>query len=103
MPKRKAKKLTHRQWLDRMGWYTGGRARSTLTIQALITREAIRSFANTNRFLSQYDDHCAVENAKIGSTLRIRLPNDYKVVEQAQAIGWRTKAVQALRRWLKRD
>lgn len=50
---------------------------------SMITREALRIFKNSNLFLrnidKQYDDQFAREGAKIGDTLRIRLPNDYTV------------------------
>ena len=49
----------------------------------MITREAIRLWKNTNAFLqnidTQYDDYYAQSGAKIGSNLRIRLPNDFVV------------------------
>lgn len=55
---------------------------SLLTIN-MITREAVRLWKNTNAFIQnvdmQYDDSFAVVGAKIGSTLRIRLPNDFTV------------------------
>ena len=55
---------------------------SLLTID-MITREAVRLFKNSNLFImnmdTQYDPAFAVDGAKIGSTLRIRLPNDYVV------------------------
>lgn len=55
---------------------------SLLTID-MITREAVRLFKNSNLFVqnidTQYDSQFAVDGAKIGSTLRIRLPNDYVV------------------------
>jgi hypothetical protein len=55
---------------------------SLLTIN-MITREAVRLWKNTNAFLQnvdmQYDDSFAVSGAKIGSQLRIRLPNDFTV------------------------
>lgn len=58
-------------------------ANSLLTIN-MITREAVRLWKNSNAFLQnvdmQYDDSFAVSGAKIGSTLRIRLPNDFTVV-----------------------
>lgn len=58
-------------------------ANSILTIN-MITREAIRLWKNSNAFMMnvdmQYDDSYAVSGAKIGSSLRIRLPNDYTVV-----------------------
>jgi hypothetical protein len=57
-------------------------ANSLLTTQA-ITREAIRLFKNSNRFLQsvdrQYDGQFARTGAKIGANLNIRLPNDYVV------------------------
>jgi hypothetical protein len=57
-------------------------ANSLLTLD-VITREALRLFINSNAFLRnvnrQYDDQFAREGAKIGSALRIRLPNDYTV------------------------
>ena len=49
----------------------------------MITREAVELWKNTNSFIRnidrQYDDQYARGGAKIGSTLRIRLPNDYTV------------------------
>jgi len=58
-------------------------ANSLLTIN-MITREAVRLWKNSNAFLQnvdmQYDDSFAVSGAKIGTALRIRLPNDYTVV-----------------------
>lgn len=57
-------------------------ANALLTINQ-ITREAIRLWKNTNAFLqnidTQYDDQFANTGAKIGTSLRIRLPNDYVV------------------------
>ncbi len=57
-------------------------ANALLTID-MITREAVRLFKNSNLFImnmdTQYDGAFAVDGAKIGSTLRIRLPNDYIV------------------------
>lgn len=48
-----------------------------------ITRLAVRLFKNSNAFIqnidTQYSDEFAVDGAKIGDTLRIRLPNDYVV------------------------
>ncbi|CAG4900757.1 P22 phage major capsid protein family protein [Paraburkholderia saeva] len=61
---------------------------SLLTIN-MITNEAVRLFSQTNAFLRtvnrQYDDQFARSGAKIGNTLRIRLPNDY-VVNNGPAI-----------------
>ena len=57
-------------------------ANSLLTIN-MITREAVRLFINSNEFIMhidrQYDDSFAQTGAKIGTTLRIRLPNDFTV------------------------
>jgi len=63
-------------------------ANSLLTIN-MITNEAVRLFTQTNAFLrtvnKQYDDQFARDGAKIGNTLRVRLPNDY-VVNSGPAI-----------------
>lgn len=57
-------------------------ANTLLTID-MITREAVRLWKNTNAFLqnidTQYDDAFAQTGAKIGTSLRIRLPNDFTV------------------------
>jgi hypothetical protein len=57
-------------------------ANTLLTIN-MILREATRLWENTNAFLMsinrQYDDQFAQTGAKIGETLRIRLPNQYTV------------------------
>ncbi len=62
---------------------------SLLTID-MITREAVMLFRNSNNFIQnidmQYDDQFARVGAKIGDTLRIRLPNDY-IVRQGPAIN----------------
>lgn len=57
-------------------------ANNLLTID-MITREAVALWHNSNAFLMsidrQYDNQYSREGAQIGSTLRIRLPNDYTV------------------------
>ena len=57
-------------------------ANTLLTIN-MITREAVRLWKNSNAFVQhvdmQYDDSFAKTGAKIGSALRIRLPNDFTV------------------------
>jgi coat protein Gp5 len=57
-------------------------ANNLLTV-SMITRKAVMIFTNTNMFLKrinrQYDNQYANEGEKIGSVLRIRLPNDYTV------------------------
>lgn len=63
-------------------------ANSLLTI-SMITREAVRLWKNSNAFIQnidmQYDDSFAQTGAKIGTSLRIRLPNDYTVRTGAAA------------------
>lgn len=55
----------------------------------MITREAVRLWKNSNAFLmnidTQYDDSFARTGAKIGTALRIRLPNDFTVRTGAAA------------------
>ncbi len=57
-------------------------ANSILTIN-MITREAVMLFKNSNLFIqnidTQYDKMFAIDGAKIGTSVRIRLPNDYVV------------------------
>lgn len=54
---------------------------NALLTPSMITKEALRIFKNTNLFLrnidTQYDDSFGKVGAKIGDTLRIRLPNEY--------------------------
>lgn len=58
---------------------------NTLLTRLEITRKAIRLFISSNAFVKsidkQYDNQFAVTGAKIGSTLKIRLPNDYTVTD----------------------
>lgn len=58
---------------------------NTLLTRLEITRKAIRLFTNSNSFMKslprQYDPQFAVTGAKIGATLRVRLPNDYTVTD----------------------
>jgi hypothetical protein len=60
-------------------------AGNTLLTIDMITREAVRLFKNSNLFIknidTQYDGAFAIDGAKIGSNLRIRLPNDYVVTD----------------------
>jgi hypothetical protein len=57
-------------------------ANNLLTIN-MITREAVRLWKNENSFIQhvdmQYDDSFVQSGAKIGTSLRIRLPNDFTV------------------------
>src|ERR1700748_801141 len=57
-------------------------ANTYLTID-MITAEAVRLFKNSNLFVmnmdTQYDGQFAIDGAKIGDTLRIRLPSDFIV------------------------
>lgn len=50
---------------------------NTLLTIDMITREAVRLFVNSNRFLQSMDSRFAGEEARIGSQLRLRLPNTY--------------------------
>lgn len=63
-------------------------ANSLLTI-TMITRAAVRIWKNTNFFIqninTQYDDQYARTGAKIGTSLKIRLPNEYTVRHGAAA------------------
>lgn len=58
---------------------------NTLLTIDMITREAVMLFKNSNAFMqnisTQYDDSFGVTGAKIGSTLRVRLPLDYVVTD----------------------
>ena len=58
---------------------------NTLLTIDMITREAVRLFKNSNLFImnmdTQYDGSFAIDGAKIGQILRIRLPNDYVVTD----------------------
>lgn len=58
-------------------------ASNTLLTPDIITREALRILHQKMTFIGrinrQYDDRFANEGAKIGDTLRIRLPNEYTV------------------------
>lgn len=50
-----------------------------------IARESVKLFVNSNSFIqnvnTQFDEHFAADNTKIGSSLRIRLPSSpYKVL-----------------------
>lgn len=60
-------------------------AGNTLLTRLEITRKATRLFTNSNMFIKnvdrQYDSQFAVEGAKIGATLKVRLPNDYIVTD----------------------
>ena len=59
-------------------------ANTYLTID-MITAEAVMLFKNSNLFImnmdTQYDDQFAIDGAKIGDTLRIRLPSDFIVTD----------------------
>ncbi len=61
-------------------------ANSILTL-GMITRQALRLWKNSNAFIQnvnrQYDADYAVSGAKIGSNLKIRLPNDFVVATGA--------------------
>jgi hypothetical protein len=56
---------------------------NTLLTPTAVTREALRILHQKLNFIGnidrQYDSQFAVEGAKIGSTLKVRLPNEYTV------------------------
>jgi hypothetical protein len=58
---------------------------NSLLTRLEITRKAIRLFTNSNALIKnidkQYDPQFAVSGAKIGATLKVRLPNDYTVTD----------------------
>ncbi len=63
---------------------------NNLLTMSMITREAIELFVNSNAFIKnidrQFDDEFGKGGSKIGSQLRIRLPNDY-IVTHGPAIS----------------
>src|ERR1700743_2479092 len=65
----------------------------------MITREAIELFVNTNAFIKnldrQYDSEFGKNGEKIGSQLRIRLPNDY-IVRHGPAVSIQDTAEQQI-------
>lgn len=60
-------------------------AGNSLLTTSKITREAVRLFVNSNMFLRnvdrQFDSEFGAKGEKIGSQLRVRLPNDYTVTK----------------------
>jgi hypothetical protein len=58
---------------------------NTLLNIDMITRSAVALFKNTNYYMqslnTQYDSMFAIDGAKIGDSVRIRLPNDYVVTD----------------------
>lgn len=73
-------------------------ANSLLTIN-MITREAVALWKNSNMFIqnidSQYDNSFANTGAKVGTNLRVRLPNDY-VVRTGAALQAQDTAEQSI-------
>lgn len=61
--------------------FSGGQSANNLWRISEITREAVRLFKNSNAFLRNMHNQCesafAVERVRIGSSLRIRLPNGF--------------------------
>ena len=56
---------------------------NSLLISNEITRDAVRLFWNSNKFLREFDSQWvnmfSKQNVKIGTTIRIRLPKDFTV------------------------
>src|SRR4051812_28992287 len=71
---------------------------SLLTID-MVTKMAVTLWKNSNLFVqnidTQYDDQFARTGAKIGTSLRIRLPNDY-VVNSGAAVSFQDTAEQSI-------
>lgn len=68
---------------------------NNLLTPAIITKETVRLLKNSNAFLqridTQYDSQYSRDGAKIGNTLKIRLPNDYAVRTGPTAVVQDTK------------
>jgi hypothetical protein len=64
---------------------------NTILTPAMVTREALRVLHQKLNFISKinrsYDDAFAKEGAKIGDTLKIRLPNRYSVTTGATMVA----------------
>ena len=73
---------------------------NTLLSATAVTREALRVLHGKLRFISainrQYDKQFAREGAKIGDTLKIRLPNQYVVRSGATLASQDTAETSAL-------
>lgn len=73
-------------------------ANSLITID-MATRMAVTLWKNSNLFIqnvdTQYDDQFARSGAKIGTSLRIRLPNDY-TVNTGAAVSFQDTAEQSI-------
>lgn len=73
---------------------------NSLLTTSKITREAVDLFVNSNMFIRnidrQYDDEFGKKGEKIGSQLRIRLPNDYTVTRGPAASVQDTAEVQTV-------
>ena len=63
---------------------------NTILTPVAVTREALRILHQKLNFVGsierQYDDRYAKEGAKIGSDLKIRLPNEYSVTDGATLV-----------------
>lgn len=70
---------------------------NNLLVPSVITKEAVRLLKNSNAFLgrinTQYDNQFARDGAKIGGSLKIRLPNDYAIRTGPTAVVQDTKEV----------
>lgn len=73
-------------------------ANNFLTIGG-ITKRAIALFVNTNAFTMnvnrQYDSSFGITGAKIGDSLRVRLPNDYTTVKTVSITGGQATSEQS--------
>lgn len=68
---------------------------NNLLSSQIILKETVRLFKNSNAFLknidTQYDSQYANTGAKIGNTLKIRMPNDYAIRTGPTAVVQDTK------------
>jgi len=73
---------------------------NVLLTTSKITREAVRLFVNSNMFIRrvnrQHDDEFGKKGEKIGSQLRVRLPNDFVVTKGPAASVQDTQEVQTV-------
>jgi hypothetical protein len=79
-------------------------ANSVLTL-AQITRDAMRLWRNSNRFLrgveAQYNNEFAADGVRVGAQLRVRLPSDFRLGAPSVLIAQaHARSIELLRSWL---
>jgi hypothetical protein len=79
---------------------------NTVLTPTQVTREALRILHQKLNFIGrinrQYDDQYAEKGAKIGSTLKVRLPNEYTVRTGAVMNVQDTTEASTTSRWRRR-